>query len=391
MMDNKSVVFLGHSGFPFGMAAIQRQLLLSKALEFKGINVIILCRRSIHPETIKIKQVGHFEDIKFIYVHNPHREKKFVIRNFKKLVAPVSEYLLMRKLSKRYNLSYAIVSNRNLVLQIIQYYIYSKVFKFKVFLNYVEIYKGRKNSKLGRIINDWLFNKIGLIFFDGYFPISDEIIKASSRFKKPHHYLPVIVDTEKFKPVFPQETSDYFTYCGAAAYFDSIRFIIDSFLRMKNKQCRLFLVTNGSIEEMQKIHKKISESNLADRIVITSNLSTDNLNSLFSNSLGLLLPLFDTIQDNARFPHKLGEYLASGRIVLSNPVGEIKKFLNHKESVLFSSASDIESFSANMDWVVNHEKEANQIGEIGRLVCLKEFDYKNLSNGIITFLNNYER
>jgi len=41
----------------------------------------------------------------------------------------------------------------------------------------------------------------------------------------------------------------------------------------------------------------------------------------------LLNSLFNDIRSRARFPTKIGEYLASGRPVINNSVGEITRFL----------------------------------------------------------------
>ena len=53
----------------------------------------------------------------------------------------------------------------------------------------------------------------------------------------------------------------------------------------------------------------------------------------FFNSEALLIPLRNTIQDIARFPNKLSEYVGVSGLIITTDVGEIKDYFinNYKE------------------------------------------------------------
>ena len=71
-------------------------------------------------------------------------------------------------------------------------------------------------------------------------------------------------------------------------------------------------------------------------IVLKSNIAYQDLLSLYKRADVLLIPLRDTIQDNARFPHKIGEYTASKRPILSTNSGELKYYFKDGVSALLT-------------------------------------------------------
>ena len=125
--ERRHVVFIGLSGFPIGMAAIQRQKLLAKSLINQGRKVTIVCTRSTHQTNDNVKKIGRIEGIIYIYLYSPFRKKNFFKRNFQKLFAPIFEFFLLVKLNKKNKIKVGIVSNRNSIVNAIKYFILSKL------------------------------------------------------------------------------------------------------------------------------------------------------------------------------------------------------------------------------------------------------------------------
>lgn len=385
--NSKHVVFIGLSGFPIGMAAIQRQKLLGRALSNQGWRVTVICTRSTHPSNAKIRKVGSYKGIVYVYLYSPYRNNSFIIRNTQKLFAPLLEFLLLLKLNKRYKIKAAIVSNRNSFIDSIKYFLFSRIIKFRLLINLVEIYKGRANTSLKNRINDYLFNKMGLFFYDAFLPISDYISDYFSFTKKRFHKVPVIADVKAIHEVEKENKEQpFFLFCGAAAYYKSLNFIIEAFSLVKDNDCKLIIVTNGSKQELDKVYQKIQAHSGEEKIRVLKNLSDHELHVLYKSSVGLLLPLFDSLQDKARFPHKLAEYLSSGTVILANPIGDIVNYLSDKENVLYSKAGDQMSFSQNMQWVLNNKSEARLIGERGYLSAQNNFEHHFLGKKLDQFL-----
>ena len=80
------------------------------------------------------------------------------------------------------NVDFAILSTKSF-LSIILYYIYGKIFNFKIILNYVEFYSSIKNNKFNFIdnFNDILFDKFSSLFSNAVFPISTFLEKTCEK------------------------------------------------------------------------------------------------------------------------------------------------------------------------------------------------------------------
>lgn len=383
------LVYIGVSGFPKGLAAIQRQKLVSKGLIAAGWEVTILCSGSVHQPNENIPKTGIVEGIAYKYLFSPYRDSSFLKRNLKKKLAIFFEIVELFKINRRNKIDAVLISNTNLFWYAVVIFFLSRLLNFKTICSLVEIYKDRKEIGPLKQLNDQLFNRFGLYFFDAFFPISTQLIKHFEKFKKPNYFYPVIVDTSKIRPVYGvNPDKNNFIFCGAAGYPNTIAFTIKSFENIKDTNSILTLISNGSDTELKILHQLISKSSCSQRIIHLKGLSDEELYEQYRNAIALLLPLYKTVQDEARFPHKLGEYLASGRPVITCRVGELKNYLKHGHSALITEEPDTLQFAECMNFVLSNPTQATQIGAKGREVCESSFDYLKLGRGCSEFLKS---
>ena len=93
------VVYLGETGFPYGLAAIQKMTLVSKALIRAGAKVTVINRRGkfspAKPLDLSVK--GVHEGIHYVYTSGTiYRPKKFSARSLQKLRGLVGEFKYLR-------------------------------------------------------------------------------------------------------------------------------------------------------------------------------------------------------------------------------------------------------------------------------------------------------
>ena len=162
MKGNKSVIFLGFSDFPYGLAEAQKIILISKSLLFSGNNVTVICRNGSYliGEKPALKAKGSYENIEYVYASgNCFRDESFFKRRLFELKGKINELLLLRKKKKQKRLDYAILSTCSFS-SIIFYYLLGKILKFKLILNYVEFYSAihKKKSEVFKRLNDRLFD-----------------------------------------------------------------------------------------------------------------------------------------------------------------------------------------------------------------------------------------
>ncbi|CAN5805382.1 hypothetical protein BH11BAC4_BH11BAC4_04430 [soil metagenome] len=393
MIDKKNIIYLGCSGFPYGLAEIQKMTLISRSLVKTGNAVTIICQRGMHQESRHpdLKASGNYEGIDYVYTPGtPFRSDRFFSRNFLKVKGVIKEISLLKKMKKEHKLDFAILSTHS-YYAILYYYILSKLLGFKTILNYVEYYSGVKKQwfEIDKWFNDILYDRYAPRLVNAVFPISEFLVNDLKKMAPQKKYLkvPVLTDFERYNDVEDQQGENYFLFCGAANYIEIVKFIIDSYEKLGTSSAFLYLVINGSADNIQKIRDYISNTNQKDRIKLFSRLSDKQLNTYYKNALALLIPLRPTLQDSARFPHKIGEYLASGSPVVSTNYGEVKHYFTDMENMLIADRYDIKMFAAKMQFVLENAIEVKRIGVNGKNMALQNFEYKLYGERIVNFLN----
>ena len=101
---------------------------------------------------------------------------------------------------------------------------------------------------------------------------------------------------------------------------------------------------------------------------------------------GLLIPIRPTIQDAARFPHKLGEYLASGTPLVTTAHGEIPNYLEDGKHAYIAKSYDPAMYARKIEALLADPDLAKQIGCAGRQLAKEAFDYVSHGYKIKTFI-----
>jgi glycosyltransferase involved in cell wall biosynthesis len=394
MKNKKYIVYLGSSGFPYGLAENQKVILISKSLLLTGNDVTIICHSAVrsrinHPD---IKVSGNFENIDYVYTAgSPFRNNNFIKRNLLLIKGIISEFFLLKRMKRDNKLDFAILNTHNFY-KILYYFIISKLIGFKTILNYVEFFSGVKKKwfQIGMWLNDKLYDKYSPLLVDAVFPISEFLINHLKEVSPNRKFLkiPVLTDFEKYNDIEILQEEKYFLFCGGAAYKEIIQFIIDSFNWLNTSSTFLYLVINGPDYEIMEIKNYISNTKQKDNIKIFSKLTDKQLYTYYKNAIALLIPLRPTLQDIARFPHKIGEYLASGNPVISTNYGEVKYYFRDMENMLLADSYDINLFAEKMQFVIDNPEVSKKIGISGKNAARPIFDYRIKASGIDNFLNS---
>jgi glycosyltransferase involved in cell wall biosynthesis len=395
MSFKKNIIFLGSSGFPYGLAEVQKIILISKSLHLEGNNVTVICNKGVHTELLHpdLKPSDIIDGIKYIYTSgSPFRDNRFFIRNVLKIKGRWHEILIMHKTKKNKRIDLAILSTDNF-FEVLYYSILSKLFRFKTALNYVEFESGKKKKwyRFDKLINDKLFDKYAIRLSDAVLPISDFLIKQVKKVSPHKKFLkiPGLTDFEKYNGIEFSSGNKYFLFCGSTAYTEIILFCIDSFgLLYDSNLFDLYLVVNGNQSDLQAIKEYVNKQTKREKIRMFSRLSEKDLYTLYKNAAALLIPLRPTLGDVARFPHKIGEYMASGNPVISTNYGEIKEYFTDMENMLLAENYDVNQFAEKMQFVINDPAMSKKIGEKGKNIAYGLFHFKNKAKVIDDFLES---
>ncbi len=389
------VVYVGCPGFPYGLAAIQKMRLIARSLVEAGAEVTVISNRSVHAKDMKpvLPACGTFEGIGYIYTSgDPRRPDAFLRRTLMKVAGVWGEFRYIRKLSREGRLDAAIVVSLDF-LWVFYYKILSRMYHFKIAYDYVEYVSGIPSRKgWYYTLNDRLVDRYALSLADGILPISDFLAVHVQRTipGKPVFCIPVLVDMERFAGPPVGRSEKYFLYCGSLAYYEVIPFIMDAFELVGEEKSGWFLnlVVNGRPDQHRRLQEELAQRGRPESVRIYSNLSDEYLTSMLVNASGLLIPLRPTVQDRARFPHKIGEYLATGRPVITTKYGEIPRYLTDGENAVVAAEYDVGQYCDKLRWVIRHPEEARMIGARGRNVAQQYFNYQRYGEGLLMFLRS---
>jgi glycosyltransferase involved in cell wall biosynthesis len=386
------VALLGESGFPFGMAAIEKVRLLGKGMNQAGAEVSVVNHKGrFDPaKPVDLPVEGRYEGIHYIYTSGSvYRPTGLLARNLQKIRGIRGEIAFLRNRKREGKLDSSIVSTMG-ILKMLYYRIISRLIGFQLILLYVELSSAVSHRRTFWLrVNDLLFDKFAFGLSDGVLPISEmlvEIVKKTSP-GKPWLKVPILTEFEKFEADRDPGTEPYLLYCGSAAYSEVIIFILRAYELVKAQdETFLYLVMGGTDAEKAVVMEEVEKMGQKERVKIFSNLPYSELVRLYINACGLLIPLRPTLQDEARFPHKIGEYLASRNPIVTQNIGEVKYYFRDQETGFIADAYEIPAYAKKMTQVLNDPEKAREIGQKGYEMGLKHFDYKYHGREILRFM-----
>lgn len=391
--DKIHAVHVGVSGFPYGSAPINRCLFVYKSLVENDVDFLFINNKAVHGENIPVKltKKGEFNDVKYIYTSpSPYKANSFFQKRLSNFIGVFNEILLLFRLKFTNRLDVVFYYPDGKLLKLFYYKLLSVILRFPMISHYVEYrsaFVSRKKKTFLKF-SDSFFDRKFTCMVDAIVPISDFLVQKiiESKCPKPFLKIPPVTDFSLFDT--PKSNVDnYFLYCGSAAYEDSYNFIIKSYNQIKENNYFLYLAINGNKAQMESLDKTIKKSPRSHLIQHYHSLTYDELIKLYRNANALLLPLTPSIQDQARFPQKIAEYLATGNPIITMNYGEIKQYFSNYENALIASTYSNDEFKELMEYVIANNKESKEIGNKGKETGLKFFHYSQYGGKLIEIIN----
>ena len=390
------IVFTGLSGIPETPSApVQRIIHLGKALASENWKVTYLNRLPLKHQPGSVEE--SFSGLKNINIEDSlkHRNSNNnkIGRLAWKIMAFPAEFFKLMGIHRKNRIDVLFIYTQYFGL-VLFYSIIAKLLGCKTVLSYVEFRSGisTRNGFFIRL-NDRLFDRYAFCLTNGVNPISHRIEQhvATVCPGKPQIRIPALCDFSLFNHVTrPDDIDhDYFLFCGTAGYFDVIGKIIKAFLAVNDKNMtKLQLVISGNDRQLARIRNDIKGTG---EINMVSQIPYSDLVHLYSNALALVIPLRDIPQDNYRFPHKISEYTASKRPIITTNIGEIPFYFKDKESAIICADTSDTALTKAMEWAITYKTRLYEIGEQGYVVGLKNFSHKcfevPLHNFLVGLLN----
>jgi glycosyltransferase involved in cell wall biosynthesis len=377
------IVFLGLDSFPGYLAEAQKSRLIARSLVESGCTVTVINRWwnvDMKPTGQTLYAEGEFQGLKYVFAcGTPERPSSWILRKLLRIKGLIVELLVLQRMSKVRHIQGALISPRNF-LDILYYRLLSSLFSFPLVLTLVESFSAitQRASFLVRI-NAFLLDRFAPRLAHGVLPISEHLSSTCKLIvpRKPLLKVPVLVDFGRFENVHRQSVEKYLLYCGSLGYLEVIRFILKAYqISAATRDVYLYLVVSGSAIQFDGLSKDIADIKKGELVKVYTRQSDEQLTQLYINAYALLIPLRPTVRDTARFPHKIGEYCASGRPIATIASGEIPLYFEHGKNAMIAETYDTVSYARILDQLLADPAMAEKIGSEGKSVAEKEFNYR---------------
>lgn len=110
----------------------------------------------------------------------------------------------------------------------------------------------------------------------------------------------------------------------------------------------------------------------------------------------LALPLADTAHNRYRWPNKFGDYLAAGRPIAANAIGDVADYMARAEAAgcavgRLAPADDATAYGEAMADLLNSPAEAKEMGQAARNLAEGELNWQRLGERVARFLARIAR
>ncbi|MBP5769818.1 MAG: glycosyltransferase [Bacteroidaceae bacterium] len=194
------------------------------------------------------------------------------------------------------------------------------------------------------------------------------------------HIINIIVDGNRFKGIEKKvDVEPYIAYCGSAYNNkDGVDQLIKAFAitHKVHTDIKLYIIGESPKKDQECSNMKLAyDLGVKDDVVFTGLVPAEKIPQMLMNAQMLVLDRPRNVQAQYGFPTKLGEYLLTGNPTVLTNVGDMRLFLEDKVSAIFAEPDNPEDFAEKMNWCIENPDESMLIGQRGKVVALKHFNY----------------
>ncbi len=297
---------------------------------------------------------------------------------------------LLRSIRIMRRIDYLIVDSTNVFL-LMWYIFFTTLFKRKLLHEQTEWPFLNKSSNK---VTSWMYKQLCRRMY-GIIVISDTLAlfyKSLGVLEDRIYKLPMLIDPLPFVDLNPVPTEDdYIAYCGDMNNNkDGIDDLIEAFdlLSRKVPDIKLYLIGDTSDKlQYESYVRTVREKKLKGKVVFTGRIPHDQMPGFLFNAKILALARPDNKQARNGFPSKLGEYLSTGKPVVTTRTGEIDKYLIDGNDCFFVEPGDPVAFADKMYFVLCNYEQALKVGSSGKQKVFSEFNYVVQMRKLIDFLD----
>jgi glycosyltransferase involved in cell wall biosynthesis len=379
------VSICGGVGFPAGLAATQTILFTAKALVEAGIPVTVL-HCGPNPYLDIRSRTGVYEGIPYRYITCTRRRPvSSVIRTSVYLLSYVE--LAFRLIHKRLSCrgtKFAVCLHAAGTPLNACVALSCAVLRIPVVIEACEWIPETPGTPR---LDCWIYRHITFQLCAGVIVISktlEDKIKMLDAYRRrpfPLYRRTVLVDPVESGPVQLNPPSDrpILVWCGdVTGYLRDVVFLLSVISKLKQAKCECTLVIVGpySSESRHTVeHSAVSAGLDPHNVSLLGYVKRPELLQTLRTATAVIVPLWDDVRSKARVPNKVGEYLLSGRPLVTCAIGDIAEYFTDHTNVMFYKAGDAPDCARAIHLLLSNPELAGAIGAAGRVFAEHVLSY----------------
>ncbi|MBN8547128.1 MAG: glycosyltransferase [Ignavibacteria bacterium] len=402
MSGKVKVKYIFPVSFPEGGGGTAMTLQNAKAIQAAGFDVEVLIPRSTERkgDTRNQNREGVYQGITFRYlVKSVVRPATLTGRYLNFIAGLANLFVYLKAENEDSRLGPVIIKGPLDGITLFLYVLVVKLIGLKCIYNFDDfpdyiLFPG-KYAKLEKFISE----KISFKLLDGFIVISTalrDFVRSAALDSKPVYLLPMTVDPMRFDSIDNSISTpeNYILYTGfdfnPGGQFsskDGLLGLITAFSKIAGKFPGLMLVIIG--ENNPIYHDHVKRLGVEGRVEFLGLRSRNEVSNYQKNARLLVLPRPWSKQAEGGFSSKLGEYLLTGNPVLLTSVGDATLYLEDMKDACFAIPGDDEDFRVKMEFLLQNESVATEIGSNGRKAALEKFNHIIEGKKLAPFLMSF--
>lgn len=174
-------------------------------------------------------------------------------------------------------------------------------------------------------------------------------------------------------------------YAGSCERTNGLFFFLEIAAKVLNERmCDfeiIFIFVDGDVDKVKEFCSKL---NITNHVSFLNPVLPQYMPAIYTYVDILILPEQGDIIANAGFPGKTGEYLASGKAILSTIFSDLTDYLKYEVNAMLANIGDKEKYFDNLIRLLNDKELRIKLGENAQKTAQEEFDYKQ---GMLRFID----
>lgn len=163
-------------------------------------------------------------------------------------------------------------------------------------------------------------------------------------------------------------------FCSSDSHLD-MEIVLESLALIRKTMPGIKLIITGEVRPaVMNLAKRIG---VTDSLILSGYLSNEELSWCLGSANIFMLPFPPTVYNIGRWPNKLGLYMALGRPVVTNSVGDLNEVFK-QTPIGLTADTNSDDFARQTLTLLNDEKQAVELGVNAHTMALTQYNWKNL-------------